>query len=58
MGDLLKAERLKTRISNTTSHITQALMDGNLEDPVVVKAMEHHNYTLEILTEEAMAKRR
>lgn len=58
MGDLLKAERLETKISKTTSHITQALMDGNLEDPVVVKAMEHHNYTLEILTQEAMAKRR
>jgi len=58
MGDLLKAERLETRISKTTSHITQALMDDNLEDPVVVKAMEHHNYTLEILTQEAMAKRR
>jgi hypothetical protein len=58
MGDLLKAERLETKISKTTSHITQALLDGNLEDPVVVKGMEHHNYTLEILTQEAMAKRR
>ena len=58
MGDMLKADRLETRISKTTSHITQALLDGNLEDPVVVKAMEHHNYTIEILTQEAMSKRR
>jgi len=58
MGGLLKVERLETKISKTTSHITQALLDGNLEDPVVVKAMEQHNYTLEILTQEAMAKRR
>jgi len=58
MGDLLKAERLEPKISKTTSLITQALMDGNFEDPVVVKAMEHNNYTLEILTQVAMAKRR
>ncbi len=47
MGDLLKAERLETKISKATSHITQVLLDGNLEDPVVFKAMEHQNYTLE-----------
>jgi hypothetical protein len=58
MGDLLKADRLETKISKTTSHITQALLDGNMDDSVVIKAMEHHNYTLEILTQEAMAKRR
>ena len=58
MGDLLKADRLETKISKTTSHITQALLDGNMDDPVVVKGMEHHNYTLEILTQEAMSRRR
>ena len=58
LGDLLKADRLETKISKTTSHITQALLDGNMDDPVVIKAMEHHNYTLEILTQEAMSKRR
>lgn len=58
MGDLLKADRLETKISKTTSHITQAVLDGNMDDPVVVKAMEHHNYTLQILTQEAMSKRR
>lgn len=58
MGDLLKVDRLEIQLSTITSHMTQALMEGNLDDPLVVKAMEHHNFTLEILTQAAILRRR
>ncbi len=58
MASMLIPNRLETRLSTGTAHITQALLDNKLNDPVLVKAMEQYNYTLEILTQEAMAARR
>jgi hypothetical protein len=37
MGDMLKTDRLETKISKTTSHVTQALLDGNMDDPGVIR---------------------
>ncbi len=58
MMGMLIPNRLETRLSAGTGHITQALLDNKLDDPVLVKAMEQYNYTFEILTQEAMAARR
>lgn len=39
-------------------HMTQALLDGNLEDPALLSALNQKNYSFEVLTQEAMLKRR
>ncbi len=58
MASLLVADRFETKLTKATAHITQTLLDNKLDDPVLVKAMGQYNYTLEILTQEAMAARR